>query len=332
MTSLRIGILGFGYTGRLHLRAWQQTPGAQVVAVAETSAQSLAGLPQGVKTLGDYTGLLGLDLDAVSVCLPTYLHHPAVLGALANGMHVLVEKPIGVSVEEADEMITASRVAGRVLFVGMTHRFYPEVQQAKQLVDSGAIGDIVLVRDCILEHFGFLASPRWYLDPKAAGGGTVLSSGIHLVDRVLWFMNEMPDRVAGVGGNWFLHQPVEDCAQMLLRFPSGRSAQLSFGFLNEPHPLVCDLEVIGTRGTVVVHTWQGYEIRNAAGVEKKEIHRDEPHTEKVLAGLKAEIREFCDAIRERRQPNPSVDESTRALRVVAAFYRSMRSGLMEAIP
>jgi predicted dehydrogenase len=331
VTGLRVGILGFGYTGRLHLRAWQQTPGIQVVGVAETSAQSRAAVPQGVVAFDECTELLGLDLDAVSICLPTYLHRPAVLAALVKGIHVLVEKPIGVSVAEAEEMIAASRAADRILFVGMTHRFYPEVRQVKQLVDSGIIGQVVLARDCILEHLGFLSLPPWYLDPKAAGGGTVWTSGIHLVDRVVWFMNEAPDRVVGVAGNQFLQQPIEDAAQMLLLFPSGRSAQLSFGFLKEPHPLVCDLEVIGTRGSVVVHTWQGYKVRTAAGVQRKEIYRDEPHHEKVLIALTAEIREFCDAIREGRKPDPSVEESTRALRVAAAFYRSVQSGRMEAV-
>lgn len=331
MTDLRIGILGFGYTGRLHLRAWQQIPGAQVAGVAETSSGSLAAVPHGIGAYADYRELLGLKLDAVSICLPTYLHHRATLDALGAGAHVLVEKPIAVNPDQAGDMIAAARAADRILFVGMTHRFYPEIRQAKQLVDDGGIGEIVLMRDCILEHFGFLDSPRWYLDPELAGGGTVLSSGIHLVDRVLWFANEMADHVTGYGGSRLLREPVEDSAQMLLGFPSGRSAQLSFCLLSQPHPLVCDLEIIGTRGSVVIHTWQGYELRTAGGVLRKEIYRDEPHADKVAIGIRAEIAEFCSAIREGRQPSPSVEESTRALRVVSGFYRSMRSGSVEAV-
>ena len=87
----------------------------------------------------------------------------------------------------------------------MTHRFYPEILAARQLVNDGAVGDLVLFRDCILGHFGFLDSPRWYLDPAMAGGGAVLTSGIHLVDRVLWFADEMPESVTGIGASRFLN-------------------------------------------------------------------------------------------------------------------------------
>jgi UDP-N-acetylglucosamine 3-dehydrogenase len=328
---LRVGILGFGYTGRLHLRAWQQTAGAEVIAVADNSPQTRAQIPAPAAALASCDELLAMRPDAVSICLPTSLHHRATLDALAAGSHVFLEKPIAVSTEQACEMIAAASSTRRTLFVGMTHRFYPEILAAKTLVDDGAVGDIVLIRDCILEHFGFLDSPRWYLDPYAAGGGTVLSSGIHLVDRVLWFAQEMPEAVTAAGGNPFLNQGVEDAAQMFLRFPSGRSAQLSFGLLAEPHPLVCDLELIGTRGSIVVHTWSGYEVRTTRGVERHDVYRDEPHADKVVAGIRGEVAEFCSAIQEGREPNPSVEESTRALRVIEAAYRSMRTRNTEPV-
>jgi len=332
MSQLRAGIAGYGYTGRLHLRAWQAESGAEVVAIAESSPQARAQIPQGITAFANYRDLFALGLDAVSICLPTGLHHASTLAALGAGSHVLLEKPIAVNLDEAFAMIAAADASNRTLFVGMTHRFYPEILAARQLVDRGAIGDVVLFRDCILEHFGFIDSPRWYLDPAMAGGGTVLSSGIHLVDRVLWFADEMPESVTGAGASRFLNQPIEDAAQMFLRFPSGRTAQLSFALVAEPHSLVCDLELIGTRGSIVVHTWRGYELRTAGGCQSKDIYRDEPHIDKVLVGLRGEVAEFCRAIREGRPPNPSVEESTRALRVISAFYRSMRSGLPETIP
>ena len=114
-------------------------------------------------------------------------------------------------------------------------------------------------------------------------------------------------------------------------FPLGRSAQLSFGLLAEPHPLVCDLELIGTRGSLVVHTWRGYELRTGRGVERHEVYTDEPHVDKVVFGIRGEIAEFCAAIQEGREPKPSVKESTRALRVIEAAYRSMRTRNAEPI-
>jgi predicted dehydrogenase len=329
---LRIGILGFGYTGRLHLKAWQQTPAADVIAVADTSPQARAQIPASIAALASYDELLALRPDAVSICLPTALHHAATLDAVATGSHVLLEKPIAATLAQACEMMAAASASRKTLFVGMTHRFYPEIRAARKLVADGAIGDIVFVRDCILEHFGFIESPGWYLDPAAAGGGTMLSSGIHLVDRVLWFLQEMADSVNAAGGSRFLKQPVEDAAQMFLRFPSGRSAELSFGLLAEPHPLVCDLELIGTRGSLVVHTWRGYELRTARGIEQHEVYRaEEPHANKVIAGIRGEIAEFCSALQDGREPVPSVEESTKALRIIEAAYRSIRSRNTEQV-
>ncbi len=328
---LRVGILGFGYTGRLHLEAWLQQPEAEVVAIAESASESRARIPAGLRAFAAWADLLRAGVDAVSICLPTALHHDATIEALAAGAHVLLEKPIGVNLEEACAMARSAEQARRTLFVGMTHRFYPEILAAKKLVDEGAIGDIVLIRDTILEHLGFLNIPRWYLTSEVAGGGVVLTSGIHLIDRVLWFAGEAPEAVLGTGGNRFLHQPIEDHAQMLLRFPSGRAAQLTLAFLDEPHPLVCDLELIGTRGSITVHTWSGYELHTASGTERVQTYNQEPHTEKVLAGLRGEIAEFCSAIRENRPPRPPVEENLQAMRVIDAFYRSMRSGSISTI-
>jgi predicted dehydrogenase len=320
MSGLRAGVIGFGYMGQLHLRAYEDR-GVPVTAIADTRPLVIQTAPAEVRRFEDYRDLLREDIDIVSICLPTNLHLPVAVEAFAAAKHVLLEKPIAASVDDAGRMIAAARAAGKCLFVGMTHRFYPEVRAAKALVDGGAIGDIVLIRDSIVEYFGLVNAPRWFFEKRWAGGGTVLSSGIHLIDRVLWFLGEQPESVFGSRSNFMFGQELEDTAQMSLEFGSGRSAQITFALVPEPHPLVCDLEVIGTRGSVVVQTWTGYELRSAARVERHEIYRTEPHPEKVLVGLRAEVDEFCAAIREGRSPRPSAEESTRALAVVESFYR-----------
>ena len=330
MTPLRAGVIGFGYMGRLHLAAYQQA-GVNVTGIADTRADALAMAANDLRRYENYLDLLGSDIDLVSICLPTALHYRVTLDAVEAGKHILLEKPVAISVRQAERMSSAARARGVRLFVGMTHRFYPEVKEAKQIVESGGIGDIVMIRDCILEHFGFLDSPRWYLERERAGGGTVLSSGIHMVDRVLWFLGEPPASVAGTISNRFFGAEVEDGAQMALRFRSGRSAQITFGLLAESHPLVCDLEIIGTRGSIVVHTWQGYEYRSREGIERREIYTNEPHVDKVLVGICGEVQEICTAICGRREPRPSAEESTQALRVIEAFYRAAETGDIERL-
>ncbi|HZT32382.1 MAG TPA: Gfo/Idh/MocA family oxidoreductase [Bryobacteraceae bacterium] len=329
MTELKIGVIGLGYTGRLHLAAYGRVAGARVAAVADTDPGRAEGLPY--PYFRDYAEMLESGLDAVSICLPTWLHCEAALRALESGKHVLLEKPVAANTQEARRMLAAARAAGRTIYVGMTHRFYPEMREARRRVEDGDIGRIVLCNDSILEHFGFLQLPDWYLDKRRAGGGAVLTSGIHLVDRLRWFTGDEITEVGGMAGNPFFGGSIEDAAQMFLRFRSGISGQVSFALFRDPHPLVCDLQLIGTRGSLTVHTWKGYEIHTAGGSTERVFYSTESHAQKVLIGMTGEVEEFCRAIREGREPWPSAGESAQALEVIAAFYRAVESGKMEAV-
>jgi predicted dehydrogenase len=319
-------VIGYGYTGKIHAQALLAEPRARLTGIADSQPDRFRDLPAGVRGYANYEDLLSSEVDAVSICLPTYLHCKVALEALACSKHVLVEKPIAVNLEEADLMLQAARTAGCVLYVGMTHRFYPELREAKKLVDDGAIGEIVACTDCALEHLGFLDLPPWYLQSQFAGGGAALTSGIHLVDRLRWFTGDEVKAIAGSASNPYFGSDVEDAAQMFLRFQHGISAEITLAFMRESHPLVCDLRVIGSRGTIVVHTWHGYELWNASGHREKIIYTDEPHVNKVQAGIAGEIAEFCSSIVSGRSPWPSAEESTRSLAVIMAFYRAAKNG------
>jgi myo-inositol 2-dehydrogenase/D-chiro-inositol 1-dehydrogenase len=331
MKPCRVGIIGFGYTGRLHARAWELN-GGQVIAVADPNRALASGIQQPAKLCEDALELLASDVDCVSICVPTWLHHRMTLDSLAAGKHVLVEKPIAVDMREAHEMLDAARSAGKQLYVGMTHRFYPELREAKSRIEAGEIGEIVSCNDSIIEHFGFLESPGWYLDRRLSGGGTVLTSGIHLIDRLRWFTGEDVTHVAGSASNPYFGSSVEDSAQMHLRFSSGLTAQVTFAWTREEHPLVCDLQLLGSAGSLTVHTWSGYDVHTASGTTTRTLYTTEPHQEKVLVGIAAEVREFCKSIQEQRDPWPSAEESTKALEVVMAFYRAVETGKFEPVP
>ena len=136
--------------------------------------------------------------------------------------------------------------------------------------------------------------------------------------------------ITGTAGNPYFGADVEDAGQMFLRFRSGVSAQITMAFMREPHPLVCDLQLIGTRGSITVHTWRGYELWNSQGHEERILYTDEPHREKVRVGVAGEIAEFCAAIAEGRVPWPSAEESTSALEIVMAYYQAAAGGVAVA--
>ena len=326
MLPLRFGIIGYGYTGKIHAHACMSQAGARLAAVAECAAERSNDLPADICWYQNYKELLESGVDAVSICLPTHLHCKVTVDALESGKHVLVEKPMAATLLEAEKMIRAARAASRVLYVGMTHRFYPELREAKRLIDEGAIGTIVACNDCALEHIGFLNTPPWYMEKQFSGGGPALTSGIHLVDRLRWFTGDEVRYVTGSAVNPYFGRDVEDAGQMFLRFRGGISAQITVAFLCEPHPLVCDLQVIGTRGSITVHTWRGYELWNSAGHREKTFYTDEPHRAKVRVGIEGELSEFCNSIAEGRQPWPPAEEHIRSLEVIHAYYRAAETG------
>ncbi len=332
MTSaIKVGIVGYGGIGRLHARALMNVPGMKLTAVAETRSALLDGLDPAIQRFSDFRDMLQLDIDALIVCSPTSFHTATCLDALSCGKHVLVEKPMATTVEGGRAMCNRARDVGRVLMVGMTHRFYPEMREAKQLVDDGAIGEVLMCNDTIIEPLGSQALPGWYMDKAMSGGGVAMSDGIHLIDRLRWFTGAEARRVMGSVGNKYFAAPIEDTAHMFLWFDHDVTAHLTMAFMKATHPLVCSLQLVGTQGSLVVHTWQGYTLHGPLGTEHKVLYQGEPHAYKVQVGLEAEIREFASAIRENRSAEPTPEDSLKALEIIAAFYTAAGTGAIVSL-
>jgi predicted dehydrogenase len=329
--AIKVGIVGYGGIGSLHARALMNVQDMKLTAVADARSTLLDGLDPALRRFSDYRDMLQLDIDAVIVCSPTSFHAATCLDALSCGKHVLVEKPMATTVEQGRAMCDRAREAGRVLMVGMTHRFYPEMREAKHLVDDGAIGEVLMCNDTIIEPRGSQALPGWYMDKTMAGGGVAMSDGIHLIDRLRWFTGLEAHRVMGSVGNKYFASPVEDTAHMFLWFDHDITAHLTMAFMKASHPLVCSLQLIGTKGSIVVHTWQGYTLHGPSGTEHKVVYQNESHAYKVQVGLEAEISEFASAIRENRSAVPTPEDSLKALQIVAAFYTAAETGAIVSL-
>jgi predicted dehydrogenase len=190
--TLNVGIIGAGHMGARHADRWARMPGCRVAAVcgiADVQAEKAERLA--AQAGNDATAyrsadelLAAPDIDAVSVCVPTYLHRQVVEAAAAAGKHVLCEKPMALTLDDCDAMTAAMRAAGKVFAVGQVVRFFPEYANAKQLIDAGRIGKPAAVRtrrggDC----------PRsdtdWFVDP-AKSGGVLLDLLVHDFDWLQW--------------------------------------------------------------------------------------------------------------------------------------------------
>ena len=196
---MKIAVLGLGFMGATHLKAWMQLPSAEVIAVASDEPQRLSGDLSGIqgnvggpgqrmdfsrmdKYLDWQDAVANPAVEAVDICLPTHLHAPAAIAALEAGKHVLVEKPMALDAASAEAMIDAARRSGRILMAAHVLRFFPAYQALAQRLNQGDLGPVrhaVFRRRC--------AAPAWsaWLGDKGLSGGAVLDLLIHDIDIAL---------------------------------------------------------------------------------------------------------------------------------------------------
>jgi predicted dehydrogenase len=232
--TIKVGVLGAGFIVPQHLAAYSEWPDVEVVAIAspDESARDDLAREFGIRrTYEDYTTLLNnVALDIVDVSLPTYLHHGAVMRALEQGAHVILEKPIAVDREEAIQMIQSAEQSKKAFYVSLSQRFVPEHQRVRDLIHEGAIGRLLYCHlSEIQDAFGRLNDPdHWFGTWDRGGGGTMMETGTHLVDLVRYLCGEVR-AVTAVERQVLARQPGkgDDLAIMVLECANGGVAELT---------------------------------------------------------------------------------------------------------
>jgi len=207
MNRLRVGFIGAGRISDLHAIEYLRNPRAELVAVCDVSpeiAQRQAarwGVP-GKRVFTDFRELLACEeIDLVEILLPHHLHAPVALAAIRAGKHVSLQKPMTLSVREADELIAAARAAKVQLRVFENALFYPPVQRARSLVDAGAIGEPLSIRikcnkgDSATAWAVPEAARAWRQDPAQAGGGPLTFDDGHHKFALAWHFMGMAEQV-----------------------------------------------------------------------------------------------------------------------------------------
>ncbi|PTY08088.1 oxidoreductase [Opitutaceae bacterium EW11] len=230
----RLGFAGVGWIGRSRLEAVALSGLAEIAAISDPSPEALAKAaehaPEAVRCPG-FDELLSLDLDGVVIATPSALHAQQCVAALERGRAVFCQKPLARTGDETLDVINAARSADRLLGVDLSYRHTTALQAVRELVQSGALGDLYAVEAVFHNAYG--PDKTWFYDAALAGGGCLLDLGIHLVDAVLWCLG-FPgvEASAGVltsrGRPWGLSNPgVEDYAAGLLQLSTGAPVQLA---------------------------------------------------------------------------------------------------------
>jgi phthalate 4,5-cis-dihydrodiol dehydrogenase len=258
---LGVGILGAGFFGAYHARAIAALEDARVVAAcAEDLPLAEAFTAEhGGKPYGDWRAMLeDKSLDAVAITAPHHLHCELAVAALQAGKHVLLEKPMALSVAECSRIIAASEAGRAKLMIGQIMHFVRPCLVAREILDRGDLGKPVTGSSSLLKTWMESNRRGWHLDP-ATGGGMLMTAGIHALDQLVWLMDGRVDSISAAISTSFHDQKADDSAMMLLRFADGRFGQVaSIGFRDGGGTF--DMDIVCENGTLRIDADRGVAI------------------------------------------------------------------------
>lgn len=337
--SVGIGLIGSQFVSRAHAESMERyVRGAHLVAVASPTEAHVSAFAREFAIpwhSTDYRELLARpDVDVVSIGVPNDLHCQIVVDAARAGKHVIIEKPLCITLDEADRMIAACHEAGVLLMYAEELVFAPKYVRARQLIQEGALGELFLVKQ--LEKHSGPHSP-WFWDVDRSGGGVVLDMGCHGVELARWLFDKRPVQSVTAHCSLVVHKDrtrAEDNAILTLEFEGGGVALIEdswsfFGGMDDR------LELLGSRGSVmcdIVHgnamktfslDGYGYAMEKSAGTKGYSFTIFE---ESWNYGFPQEMQHFVDCIRQGVRPSESGEDGREVLRILFAAYESAATG------
>ncbi|HEX7556139.1 MAG TPA: Gfo/Idh/MocA family oxidoreductase [Leptolinea sp.] len=322
---MKIGIAGTGFMGSTHAAAWKET-GAEIAGfLAETpqEAQGLADL-YGVKIYADLASMLN-EVDVVDVCTPTHLHCDMVKKAAAAGKQIICEKPLALTVEEGQEMISACKNAGVHLFVAHVVRYFPEYALAKQAVDNGQIGQVGVIRLSRGSYRPKKAVGNWFLDEKKSGG-ILMDLMVHDLDYARWIAGEVESVFAQKVSKNFPESPV-DYGLVILKHRSGALSHIAGAWAYPPPTFRTGFEISGDDGmigfdseaTAPIH----YLIKKADSGSPDVGLPSSPVSESPYT---SQIKEFYASLTDQKPVRVTAEDGLAAVQIVQAAMESVRTG------
>lgn len=319
--ELTVGLLGAGMIAGVHAHAYRDSPGVRLVAVADPvpgKAERIAE-QHGARVVADLDALLGLGVDVVDICTPPTAHADATIAALEAGRHVLCEKPVTRTMDEARRVLAAAEAAEGILSIGQVARYGPDHRLARDLVAAGEIGDLRMITHSTTTSLPGWSEAGWLADP-ASSGGPLLDQAVHSFDYAGWVIGSPAVRVhcmaadSGAGPHTYTLATV--------RYANGAIAHVECSWA---HPasrgFKLRAELVGTEGRLawdLDHLMSGVLHRRDGDTEWWDALGDREFTRELSA--------FFDACRAGGPPPVPATEAVESLRVALAALESARTG------
>jgi len=330
---MRFGLIGYGLFGRCHARCLATTEGVELRAIATTSEANRAAAAADhadARVLADWRELVAADdIDAVDIVAPNHLHAEMAIAALEAGRHVLLEKPMATTVEDAARIVEAVRRSGRQLSVGHELRLSAQWAPVRRLIEEGAVGAPRYVN---LSLFRFPYRPGgggWRHDP-ARVGSWILEEPIHFYDLVMWYLEGLGPPVAVNAKGTAVGSGMLDNFSSWLTFEGGAYATVTQSLGGFGHHLV--LEIAGSKGAIR-SWWSAADARSERPKFRLEVQRAgaaasetiEIEESGELVELAAQIREVAASVAAARTLVPA-EAGQRAVVVCLEAERALREG------
>lgn len=345
MQKTRVAILGTGFISNIHLESYKRfVHDAEIVAIYGRDLEHAKKKAEEFQIPAAFDDLDKLfescEIDVVDICLPNYLHYDACMKATACKKHVIIEKPLALTLEQADEMIQACEDNGLKLMYAEELCFAPKYERVRNLVNAGAVGDVYLLKQAE-KHSG--PHSRWFYQKETAGGGVMMDMGCHALAWFRWMNKGVKVKSVYADMKTVLHKDITDCDDntiTLVEFENGVTGMAEDSWAR--HGGMDDrIEVYGTKGVSYADLFQGNSALTYStegydyAAEKAGTTQGWSFTmyeEAFNQGYPQELTHFIDCVRNNKEPLVTGRDGRDVLEIIYAAYESARLGQKVPLP
>ena len=319
---MKIGILSCEHMhSHGYADALKNIEGVELVGIAEKDEAAGKAFAQkyDIPYYGDYAAFLAQDMDAVIITSANVRHAELTELAAKAGKHVLLEKPIATTIEDAQRIIDVCKENHVKLMISFPVRYEPSIVRAKQVIDSGKIGDIVAIAGT---NHGKMPG-GWFINKALSGGGAVMDHTVHVADVMHWIMKSDIKDVYCKMGTKIYDIPVEDCGLLSMEFDNGVYATLDASWDRpEAYPVWGDvtMEIVGTKGCINVDTWKQHGNLYSNTMKYSAFAGWGDDSNLLM------IKDFIKCVREDLPSPITGEDGLFALKVALMAYKSVETG------
>lgn len=272
---------------------------------------------------------IGDQIDAVDICLPHHLHGAAIFDALKAKKHILCEKPMCIDLEEAANIVAGVKDAGVTYMSAHNQLFFPAVQEAKRMLDSGMIGKLRWIRSQDCHHIRGMFGGTWRSNLKSQGGGVLIDTGYHPTYRLLYFADAKIEAVRGTYSRFGQNIDGEDTASVQVRFENGVIGEIFTSWvMSNPHN-THQIHLVGDKGQIFGSDDILYYLPN--GFKEPARFEVSSNGSAFAKSFELQMAHFAECIREKKRPIHGAEEGYSALEIILKSSRDAE-GWQETAP